>query len=171
MGAPREKLGSWAVALACRGPRTGRWEPLGEVWPSTRAQMRGWGPAGTPGGTCLPTQSPLSQAASAQWSKGQGPLCSSPGPTHPFGPRHQHTEGILEKGEAASLRGTLRKGRCPAAPGGACHTVCKLPGLRARPCAPLEGRRPGRTWPLGGWLAGQGKHLPVLTWGRPHLLR
>lgn len=73
-GAPREKLGSWAVALACGGPRTGHWKPLGEVWPCARAQMRGRGHL------CLPTHCPLSRAASPLWLEGQGPLQSSLGP-------------------------------------------------------------------------------------------
>lgn len=73
-GAPREKLGSWAVALACGGPGTGHRKPLGEVWPCARAQMRGRGHL------CLPTHCPLSRAASPLWLEGQGPLQSSLGP-------------------------------------------------------------------------------------------
>lgn len=149
VGAPRGKLGSRAVALACEGPRRGRREPLGEVWPCARAQMRGWGPAGTPGGTSVCPLNPPSPWQPQLWSKGQGPLRSSPGPTHPFGPRHQHTEGILEKGEAASLQATLRKGRYPAAPGGASHNVCKLPAGPGR-VPPWRDAGLRRTWPLGG---------------------
>ena len=184
-GAPRGNPGSWAVPLACGGPRTGHWEALSEVWPYARAQMRGWGPAGTPGAPLFAhsqTPSPGQPLPCGQRARGHRPLWSSSGPTHPFGPRHQHTEEILEEAEAASLWATLGTGRCPDAPGGAPYNVCKLPGLMGPGLCPQRGgpvalcclwgdTGQSRTWPLGGQLPGPGRHLPTLTWGRPRPLR
>lgn len=162
-GAPRGKPGSWAVPLACGGPRTGHWEALGEVVRQGSdarlgARRHTWGPL------CLPTHKPpLPGAPCGQRARGRRPLWSSSGPTHPFGPRHQHTEEILEEVEAASLWATLGKGRCPAAPGGAPYNVCKLPGLMGPGLCP-RGAAPWLSAASGGTQARTAPGLSVASW-------
>lgn len=109
------------------------------------------------------TPSPGQPLPCGQRARGRRPLWSSSGPTHPFGPRHQHTEEILEEVEAASLWATLGKGRCPAAPGGAPYNVCKLPGLMGPGLCP-RGAAPWLSAASGGTQARTAPGLSVASW-------
>lgn len=150
-GAPRGKPGSWAVPLACGGPRTGHWEALGEVWPYARAQMRGWGPAGTPGGPSVcPLTNPLSRGPPAVRGPGAAGRCGLA-----LGPP------ILLVPDTSTLKRSWRKWRqllCGPPWGRGAALLLReepptmsvnCPASWALACAP-EGRPRGSLLPLGG---------------------
>lgn len=121
VGAPREKLSSWAVALACGGPRSGRREPLGEVWPCARAQMRGWGPAGTPGGTSVcPLNPPSPGQPLPCGQRARGRCALALGPPFLLVPDTAHRKDPGERGGGFSV-GHLKEGALP------CRSRRRLP--------------------------------------------